>query len=447
MASPCTRWSFVATAATARSASATAAMTARRHSKPSGLRTGQAYAGQRLPPSPALTPPPGNPRFPLLDAMRAIAALSIVVTHSSGLTNFNSDNALGTYTARMNFGVTIFFLLSGFLLYRPFVAARLEGRPPIRIRDFARRRILRIVPGYWVALVLLALWPGLLGFWDGPWWHSFTFTQIYWEDSTVQGIFPAWTLCIEISFYLVLPFLAAGIGRLAGRRWRVELALVGALALGSVALRTYLQARGGFYVLQNTLFCYLDWFAYGMALAVVSVVTFGREAELPVLRTVVRRPWLPWLGFAAVFTLIAYTFNLPRGFYLVYNNFNYLGEHLGYALCATHLLLPAIFGDWAGGWPRRLLGNRVMAWLGLVSYGIFLYHGPLVRELHHQGAETWLPGSGFLSILLVAVAMAVACAAASYYLVERPALRFKDGRPKGSRTVWRRSAARASAGA
>src|SRR3954462_6714783 len=202
----------------------------------------------------ALKPPPGNPRFPLLDAMRAIAALSIVVTHASGVSTFNTTNWLGGYTARMDFGVAIFFLLSGFLLYRPFVAARYEGRPPIRIRDFARRRVLRIVPAYWVALVLLALWPGLVAFWGGPWWRSFTFTQIYWGDSTVQGIFPAWTLCIEISFYLALPFLAAGIGRLAGRRWKVKLGLVGALALGSVALRTYLQARGGFYVLQNTLF-------------------------------------------------------------------------------------------------------------------------------------------------------------------------------------------------
>src|SRR3954451_1817555 len=193
MASPCTRWSLVTIAATTRTASATPAMAARRSSKASGRRTGQAYAGRVVAaPSPALTPPPGNPRFPLLDSLRAVAALSIVVTHVSGITTFNSSNPLGTYTARMNMGVTIFFLLSGFLLYRPFVAARLEGRPPIRIRDYTRRRIVRIVPAYWVALALLALWPGLTAFWDGPWWRSFTFTQIYWQDSTVQGIFPAW---------------------------------------------------------------------------------------------------------------------------------------------------------------------------------------------------------------------------------------------------------------
>src|ERR671917_647212 len=169
--------------------------------------------------------------------MRALAAIAIVLTHTAGVSGFNTDNALGAYTARLNLGVTLFFLLSGFLLYRPFVAARLEGRPPVRIRDYTRRRILRIVPAYWTALTVLALWPGLPAIWDGEWWRSYTFTQIYWADSVVQGIFPAWTLCIEISFYLALPFIAVAIGRLVGTRWRVELAVLALLAGASVALR------------------------------------------------------------------------------------------------------------------------------------------------------------------------------------------------------------------
>jgi peptidoglycan/LPS O-acetylase OafA/YrhL len=398
-------------------------------------------------PSPALEPPPGNPRFPLLDAMRAVAALSIVFTHAAGVSGFNEANVLGGYTARLSFGVTIFFLLSGFLLYRPFVAARREGRPPIRVRDFARRRVLRIVPAYWVALVALALYPGLLGFWDGPWWRSFTFTQIYWRGSTVQGISPAWTLCIEISFYLALPFLAAALGRLAGRSARRELAALAVLAAASIGLRTALQYAGGSYVVQNTLACFLDWFAVGMALAVVSVAWHGREASSPALSLVVRRPWLPWAAFLAAFTLVAYGFGLPRGFFLVYGNWNYLGEHVGYAVCALLLLLPAVFGDWAGGWPRRLLGHRVLGWLGLVSYGVFLYHAPIVLELHQHGADGWLPGSGYLSLTLTTLVIAVACAAASHYLVERRALRFKDAQPRGSSVRRRRSAARASAGA
>ena len=131
--------------------------------------------------SPAFTPPPGNPRFPLLDAMRGIAAGMIVLCHTAGVSTFSTDNALGAYAARLNMGVTLFFLLSGFLLYRPFFAARIQGRPPIRIRDYARRRVLRIVPAYWVALTVLALWPGLAGLWDGDWWRYYTFAQVYWR--------------------------------------------------------------------------------------------------------------------------------------------------------------------------------------------------------------------------------------------------------------------------
>jgi peptidoglycan/LPS O-acetylase OafA/YrhL len=137
-----------------------------------------------------------------------------------------------------------------------------------------------------------------------------------------------------------------------------------------------------------------------------------------------------------VFWLVSTQLGLSRGFFFIYTDLNYLGEHLLYALCGALLLLPAIFGDRGGGWVRRVLAWPVLAWLGLISYGIFLWHGPLVLWLAEQDADTWIPGSGYLSMLSIAVAMAVACAAASYYLVERPALGFKDRR--------RRSATRAS---
>lgn len=403
----------------------------------------------------ALQPPPGNPRFPLLDALRGVAAVCILLTHTAGVTGFNTANPLGALTARLDFGVAIFFVLSGFLLYRPFVAARLEGRPPIRWRDYARRRALRIVPAYWVALTVLAAWPGLVAFWDGPWWRSYTFTQVYWLDSTVQGIFPAWTLCIEVSFYLALPLIAGAIAAFVARRsraaqLRIELWVLAGLALASLALRTALQAAGGFYIAQNTVLCFMDWFCAGMALAVLSVAWRGREHESRVLRLIVRRPWAPWALSAVAFCVMATTFGLPRGFFLVFNDLNYFGEHVVYVLCAVLLLLPAVFGDWAGGWPRRLLARRELAWLGLISYGVFLYHGPLVLALHQHGADGWLPGSRYLSLSLVSLAAAAACAAASYYLVERPALRFKDGWAgawRGSRWASRRSAARASVGA
>lgn len=396
-------------------------------------------------PGAALVPPPGNPRFPLLDAMRGIAAVMIVLSHTAGVSQFATENALGAYAARLNMGVTLFFLLSGFLLYRPFVAARLNGRPPIRIRDYTRRRILRIVPAYWVALTLLALWPGLMGLWTGEWWRYYLFAQIYAEETTLLGIPPAWSLCVEISFYLALPFIAAGLARLTRGRdrrsaVRTELAALACVALAAMAFRTYMQITGGSYVVLNTLPAFIDWFAYGMMLAILSVSWQGREEHSPVLRQIVRRPWLPWLVFLLPFWVVSTQLDLPRGFFLIYNTWNYFGEHVLYAVCVALLLLPAIFGDTAGGWPRRLLATPALGWVGLVSYGIFLYHAPLLLEINAAGATEWIPGSNYFSITAVTLAAAAACAAASYYLVERPALSFKEG----FRLRSRRSASLAS---
>ena len=390
----------------------------------------------------ALKPPPGNPRFPLLDAMRAVAALSIVVTHASGVSNFNTDNWFGHFPARLNMGVTIFFLLSGFLLYRPFVAARREGRPPIHIGRFLRRRALRIIPAYWVALTVLAIYPGLLGFSD-HWWRFYTFTQIYWSDSIVQGIGPAWTLCIEVSFYLALPFIAAGIARIRPSVTG-EVAILLAAAVAVNLFRWFIQGYtapfSDWRILHNTLLSYFDWFAYGMILAVLSVAWHGRESGSRTLVTIIRRPWVPWAAALAVFVFVALGMDLSRGFFVTYTQWNFLGEHIGYATVAFLLLLPAVFGDWAGGWPRRLLAWPVLGWLGLVSYGIFLWHSNIMLEINEHGAQGWIPGSGFLSLLLPTLAITIPIAAISYYVVEKPALKFKDPR-RGRRAADRADSA------
>src|SRR4051812_18483229 len=69
---------------------------------------------------PAVMPPPGNPRFAPVDGMRAVAALAVLVTHTAFLSGFNGKGFLGGVTARLDVGVSLFFVISGFLLYRPF---------------------------------------------------------------------------------------------------------------------------------------------------------------------------------------------------------------------------------------------------------------------------------------------------------------------------------------
>ena len=83
----------------------------------------------------ALTPPEGNPRFPALDGLRAFAALAVVVFHAGQFT-VSADAFGGWAVSHLDSGVTIFFVLTGFLLYRPFLAAARDQAPPIPMRRF-----------------------------------------------------------------------------------------------------------------------------------------------------------------------------------------------------------------------------------------------------------------------------------------------------------------------
>jgi peptidoglycan/LPS O-acetylase OafA/YrhL len=120
--------------------------------------------------------------------------------------------------------------------------------------------------------------------------------------------------------------------------------------------------------------------------------------------------------------------SMPRAFPPTFTPTQYLAEHLLFPVTGVLLALPAVFGHPDRGLVRRLLGTRILQWFGLVSYGVFLWHEPLLRRLARAGGEDLIPGMPFASLLLLTTLAATACAAASYYLLERPILRFKDGR-------------------
>jgi peptidoglycan/LPS O-acetylase OafA/YrhL len=377
-------------------------------------------------------PPPGNPRFPLFDSLRGLAALAIVLTHVGLGSGANYNAAYGALLARLDIGVTLFFVLSGFLLYRPFVAARLEHRPAPRLRDYARRRVLRIVPAYWLALTVLAIWPGLT--FTGPRWAYYTFLQNYDFLWVLGGIGQAWSLAVEASFYVLLPFYAVALGALARRfaprrTLTVEVTVLAVLSAASIVLRWYIHHTTHSQVLLFTILCTFFWFALGMGLAVASAAWQGRERRPAVVGLVERAPSLWWAAALGLFALMSWGYGLPRGLVGTTSGVQYLGEHLTYGVVSFLLVVPAVWGDRLGGLPRRVLRLRVMAWLGLVSYGLFLWHGRFTQFFIEKGAGGWLPqlGSGFVVMLTLVLACSLACASASYYLVERPILRYKDG--------------------
>lgn len=368
-------------------------------------------------------------RFPHVDALRALAALSVLVFHASVYSGLSTNGAIGAVTARLDLGVTLFFLISGFLLYRPYVAARCGGPAALPLGEFYRRRLLRIVPAYWVALLALAAWPGLGGgvtsFPDGL--RYFLFAQNLSLNTVLQGIGPAWTLCVEMSFYATLPLYAALVGRwLSGRapaaQARRELWLLAGLAVVSVGLRELQHAvldTGRGPVLAFLLPSFLLWFGLGMGLAVLSATRAAPRLH----DAVARRPGACWLLAAALLALAAFGMDLPRGFLGAYTDLTWAGEHVVYALIALCLLAPATLGTAGGGALRRVLAWRPLALVGLVSYGIYLYHLPLLIEFGRRGwPHRVAPFAPTLGSAVLTFAAAGTCATVSYLVVERPFL-------------------------
>lgn len=381
-------------------------------------------------------------RFPHLDGVRAIAALFVLLTHTSAESTFSTaDDVLGPVMARLNVGVPIFFVLSGFLLYRPFVAARLADVDGPAVGGYLRRRALRILPAYWLALTLLAIWPGLSGVFTKDWWVYYGFAQNLQSEWILQGIGPAWTLHVEVTFYALLPFLAlAAARRLRGRppaeQLRVELGAIAAMGLASLALRTVWYATTPERVGSHLLPQLLLWFAGGMALAVLSAHHARRDEQPRWVVLVAERPWVPWAGALALL-LFSTRLGFAREFVAPYTGVQWFAEHVLYALISVLVVMPAAIGTHGGGRVRRLLTWRPLAWVGLISYGVYLWHLPLTKEF-----SPWLdervPNLGFPVLTLTVLAASLLVAALSYYLVERPLMRrFRTpvSRPAAARPV------------
>jgi peptidoglycan/LPS O-acetylase OafA/YrhL len=102
-----------------------------------------------------------NTRIPGVEGLRAVAATAIVVLHAwsipADVGSAASPSWLTIFANPLNEGVTLFFVLSGFLLWRPFARAVIDARDLPSLRRYARNRLLRILPAYWAVLLASAL--------------------------------------------------------------------------------------------------------------------------------------------------------------------------------------------------------------------------------------------------------------------------------------------------
>ena len=286
------------------------------------------------------------------------------------------------------------------------------------------------MPAYWVALTFLAIYPGLPGLFGGRWWAYYGFAQDYSARTVIYGIGPAWSLGCEVVFYALLPFLSLGLARLAGGRvsWRLEVSVLAGLAVASAGWRVYVHAHPA--TPSATFASTFAWFALGMLLAVASLYWHRHPAGR--LRGLARYAWSGWLLAAAAYLVICRGLGLS-GAFVLFARQTTAQDLAVYALSgvvAAGLALPAAFESSPRSVVGRFLASPAMAWLGLVSYGIYLYHYPIAQHLSGGVRSSGDPTSKFLWLAPTTAAVAIAAGALSDSLVERPALRFKDGRPR-----------------
>ena len=341
----------------------------------------------------------GVDRVPALTGVRALAALLVVATHAAYTTGLYTHGFIGVFYSRMEIGVPIFFVLSGYLLFGPWVRSAAAGKAGPSLSRYAWHRVRRIMPAYVVTVLVAYLiyhfrdagpnpghsWGGLL--------RNLTLTQIY-TDSYLyshlhQGLTQMWSLAVEVAFYVALPVLAfLLLAVLCRRRWRPGLLLAG---LGGVAL-----ISPAWMVLVHTtdflpdgaplwLPGYLAWFVGGMVLAVLAAVG-------------VRVYWFIAIPLAVVCYFIVSTpiagepTTSPTGLAQAVVKIAF------YAVIATLVVAPLALGN-SGAYPL-LLGSRPMVWLGEISYEIFLVH-LIVMELTMVEILHWRVYTGSMPVLFI----------------------------------------------
>ena len=354
-----------------------------------------------------------------LTGLRGFAALVVLFVHASG----RSDYAwLGIH----GYGPVSLFVLSGFLLWAPWARWSLGRGPHPHVPTFARRRLARIFPAYLAVLFIVAVvYPASQPQgWDG-WLRAVTLTGTLASDGLRPALEQTWSLGTELSWYVLLPVLGALVGLAArrlspGRRVAVVVAVFALAIPATAAWRWYLERAD-----LNAAFTYSFWlpgflvcFLGGAAVSHVVEAHRQGQGSLRLLRGLAHRPWLV-IALAVAITAVG---NSPLGGPWEYIPATFNERAVRFA-CVTALALLLLVGVVAGhpGSPVvRVFSMRWIVAVGRWSYGIYLWHLPVIvileKDVNRAG-----PG-GLLLWLAIVLAISVPLGAATYAWVEKPAI-------------------------
>jgi peptidoglycan/LPS O-acetylase OafA/YrhL len=373
------------------------------------------------------------------DGIRGIAMTLVFVAHvavnsdpGSGLENYHWAKQI---VGRLDLALATFFVLSGYLIARPFLRSFVLGTKRPSVRRFVRNRVLRIVPAFYLIAALVLLRFGLDGAIsptpDNPsgtapasaWWQVlsvFTFTQSYTTGSATLPIGQAWSLDVEVAFYAAIPIAAAIAYRLGSRlrtpraRARAALLFVGGLALVSIWLRQHNDNTLAT-LASPPLIIYA--FLPGVALAIVE------PWAVPIFRGQPRRARR--FAFAAVgIAALAYVLYCVWDFNVATTQIHHaLGRRsLMSALFGMALLAALIALQLGSGKVPRWADNRWCNWMGERSYAFYLLHVWIIFEvINLVGADA---GTAVLFAAMIGIGFPVTLvlSALSWRFVERPFL-------------------------
>jgi peptidoglycan/LPS O-acetylase OafA/YrhL len=368
--------------------------------------------------------------FPTLNAVRGIGALMVLTTHAA----FNTGQILrgwpGGVLARLDFGVPLFFVLSGFLLSRPFFLAIGRGDRHPSTRHYLWKRALRILPLYWVVVCVALLFdPANEGLGWEVWVRQLTLTQLYFPTLLPQSLTQMWSLCTEVAFYVLMPLTAYFLAATRRRKGLHLPTIVGrslviaALGVAWQAWFAHIPGREGHYL--QWLPGWMPMFLVGMCFAAVSADLALRPRD-HLLDRMGKDLAGCWILAVAIFAIACTPVAGPRTLAMPLG-WEAATKVVLYTLAAGFFVLPLMFGPELEGRVRHHLSGRVAFWLGDVSYGVFAIHlfimGVLFRVLDI------VPFTGhFFTILTLDAALTLAIATLSWRYFESPILRFKNVR-------------------
>lgn len=373
--------------------------------------------------------------LPALDSMRAVASIAVLATHAAFWGGAYGREGYGTALARLDIGVAIFFVLSGFLLSRSWFEQYAHRQPAPRTRVYFWHRLLRIYPMYVVAAVAaLVLLPGNDDASFATWVRTLTLTNIYFDTQLPDGLTQMWSLATEVAFYLALPLLMWLVlsRRRHGQRGPERLGLV---------LAAMLAANIGWLVASSTVLSdtdarvtvwlpgYLTWFGVGIVIAAAAVrLEAGADAAgsprvAQLLQQMGRSPGTCWVAALALFAIISTpiagpaSLNAPLAAEAMVKN-------LAYAVTAGLVILPGVFAAPTGAYITTMSWSPLRH-LGRISYGIFCVH-LVILELVTRWRDMELFAGRTLELFTLTLLISIAVSEVLYRVVERPFLRWKN---------------------